>query len=228
MLGNEPVALILGGTKGLGKEIALKSLHDGDKIVVAGSSVVREYEEDGITYIPCDLLARRSVNDLISKIENNQLPPISKFFWVAGRLLKGDFAKQSSREIDEVMSVNFVNPTLIARAVWAQMQKATEECQFVVISSSSGVKARKDEAVYVATKHAQVGFTRSLGMENSNPNVKVSLFMPGGMKTSFWDKNPTPDYDSFLDPKKVAQNVVVLSMFQDDLYEEYEIPRGSL
>ena len=99
---------------------------------------------------------------------------------------------------------------------------------FVVISSSSGVKPRSDEAIYVATKHAQVGFARSLGMENQNPNIKVSLFMPGGMQTPFWDKNPTPDYDSFLDPQKVAGKIMSTINEQGDLFKETEIPRGSL
>lgn len=108
------------------------------------------------------------------------------------------------------------------------MQKSEGECQFVVVSSSSGTKARKDEAVYVATKHAQVGFTRSLALENDNPNVRVALVMPGGMRTSFWDKHPTPDYDSFLNPKHVAQNIVTRTMFQDESFDEYDIPRGSL
>lgn len=228
MTNNKNVTLVLGGTKGLGKEIALRCVFEGDDVIVTGSSFSKEYTEDGITYIPCDLSSMLSVNNFLAYFRKQHTAPIKRFFWCAGRLIKGDFGEQSDNDILTAIDINFRNPSVVAKAVWQNMQKSKEGCQFVVVSSSSGTKARKDEAVYVATKHAQVGFAKSLGMENNNPNVHVALVMPGGMKTSFWDKNPSPDYDSFLNPKHVAQNIVTRAMFQDEFYDEYDIPRGSL
>ena len=108
------------------------------------------------------------------------------------------------------------------------MQSSGKGKSFTVIASSSGLRARNDEAIYVATKHAQVGFTRSLGLENRDPKLKISLFLPGGMQTPFWDKQQPRDYGQFLDPAKVAQKVVTTVLEQKDPFLETEIPRGSL
>ena len=48
------------------------------------------------------------------------------------------------------------------------------------------------------------------------------------MKTQLWDKNPTNDYDSFLDPEKVAAKIMAFISDQKEKYAELEIPRGSL
>lgn len=108
------------------------------------------------------------------------------------------------------------------------MQDSAAQSNIITIASSSGKKARFDEAVYVATKFAQVGFTQSLGLENKNKNLKVSLILPGGMKTQLWDRNPTNDFGSFLDPSKVAEKIMSFVANQQENYAELEIPRGSL
>ncbi len=227
MTEKQPVSLILGGTSGLGKEIAELCKINGDKVIVLGSSITKQYKRDDITYSPCDLRTMLSVNQLLNRLRFDEFGIINRFFWVAGRLLKGDLSQQYDHDALEVIDVNFRNSILVAKQIWGQMQVAKFESKFVVISSSSGVKARTDEAIYVATKHAQVGFTRSLGLENKNPNLKVSLFMPGGMKTPFWDKNPQVDYNSFLDPVEVARRVFNNITLQSDSYMEVEIPRHS-
>ncbi len=154
--------------------------------------------------------------------------PITDFYWCAGKLLKGNMVDQFEDEQREIVDVNFRNPLFIILPIWKAMQKCGLRCHFVVISSSSGTAAREDEAIYVATKHAQVGFARSLGKENKNSEVRVTLFMPGGMKTPFWDDNPQIDTEDFLDPKAVSYKIISDVSDQYELYKEVSIPRNSL
>ncbi len=223
---NKKISLILGASKGLGQCIAQECQKNGDTTIEIGSSLQDQIIDDSIQ-LHCDLADLDSVKNLISKI-NSLNYPITDFYWAAGRLIKGQFNDHSQEDIIKTIDVNFRNAILIAQYIWTKMQSMNIPCHFVVISSSSGVKARNDEAIYAATKHAQVGFTRSLGLENNNSQLKVSLIMPGGMKTPFWDNNPNPDIDSFLDPKKVAQKILDKVKNQTEKFMELEIPRGSL
>lgn len=217
--------LILGSTKGLGKEIALECQKKGWNTIEVGSSIT-DGKKENRTFLNCDLNSPESVALFIEKLR--ELGPINQLFWVAGRLLKGDFKDQESSEIYRTIDINFRNAVPIVHFVWKQMQESMDKLNIVAISSSSGRKPRFDEAVYVATKFAQVGFMQSLGLENKNENLKICLILPGGMKTQLWDRNPTKDYDSFLDPSKVANKIMSFVSNQQENYVELEIPRCSL
>ena len=217
--------LILGSTKGLGKEISQECQKKGWKTIEVGSSIT-DGKKENRTFLNCDLNSPESVALLIEKLE--ELGPINQFFWVAGRILKGDFKDQGSSEIYRTLDINFRNAVPIVHMVWKQMQNSMGRSNIVAISSSSGIKPRFDEAVYVATKFAQVGFMRSLGLENKNKNLKICLILPGGMKTQLWNQYPTSDYDSFLDPSKVANKIMSFVSNQQESYAELKIPRGSL
>ena len=217
--------LILGSTKGLGKEIAQQCQNKGGNTIEVGSSIA-DGKKDNRTFLNCDLSSPESVELLIEKLK--KLGPINQLYWVAGRLLKGDFKDQDGAEICRTIDINFRNAVPIVHFVWKQMQDSAAQSNIITIASSSGKKARFDEAVYVSTKFAQVGFMQSLGLENKNKNLKISLILPGGMKTQLWDRNPTNDYDSFLDPCKVAEKIMSFVAEQQENYAELEIPRGSL
>lgn len=112
------ITLVLGGTKGLGREIALRCRDEGDFVIVTGSSFTKEYTEDGITYVPCDLSSMLSVNNFLAYFRKEHIVPLKRFFWCAGRLIKGDFAEQADNDILTAIDINFRNPAVIAKAVW--------------------------------------------------------------------------------------------------------------
>jgi short-subunit dehydrogenase len=217
-------ALILGATKGLGKALTDLCQQQNWKVIGTGSSV-EDGEEQGVIYKHCNLSDPKSVKSLCDYIAHEE---IDHFFWVAGRVLKGPFHEQSAEEIANTIDINYRNSMLIAHAAWKRMYNTTTPKSFVVVASSSGRKPRSDEQVYAGTKHALVGTAASLGLENQNENLHVLLVLPGGMQTSFWDRNPTADYGQFLDPQKVAQKIMETMLQQRTAYAELEIPRGSL
>ncbi|MCP4181683.1 MAG: SDR family oxidoreductase [bacterium] len=218
-------ALILGATKGLGKEITFECLNRGLKTIELGSSIDKNTIKENREFIHCDLLSTESVNDTIQKLNN--IETIDYFFWVAGRILKGKFSDYNIQEIFDTIDVNFRNAIPLIHYVWNRMQHSKRKSKFIAIASSAGKKAKPEESIYVATKFAQVGFVRSLGMATEN-KVKVSLILPGGMKTQLWDNFPTKDYNSFNAPSKVTKKIFNLINEQESKYDEFEIPRGSV
>ena len=81
----------------------------------------------------------------------------------------------------------------------------------VTIASTLGIKAVGDATAYCAAKFGVVGFTRALAAELAG-TVGVTLLVPGGMKTHFFDDRPEqfkPAPEQHLnDPADVARTVV--------------------
>ncbi len=232
-------ALILGGSSGLGLEIAKGCLFSGVTELISVSSSQPDRQGEHVRFIQCDFNNNHQVNTFAAMIgDDNEksLADIDLFFWVAGVLHRHDFADLNLRQVRAMLDVNLNGPLVIAHAVWQQMQLRNRSAHFVVVSSSSGIKPRAAEAVYVAAKHAQVGFTRSLALENKDHLLHVLLVMPGGMKTPFWNRARPNDYNSFLDPGEVASRIIQeVTQQQEETgeigtgsYRELQIPRGSL
>ncbi|MBN2416336.1 SDR family oxidoreductase [bacterium] len=217
--------LILGATRGLGREIARICRRDGHDTIETGSSL-ENGREGRRTFLNVDLSSSTSVSALMAQLD--ALPPVDQFYWVAGRLLKGDFAVQEERAILETMDINVRNVLPLVHYLWQRMGSADSLRRIVAVASSSGKKARSDEAVYAASKFAQVGLIRSLGLENRSDNLKITLVLPGGMKTGLWDRFPNPEYGTFMDPAKVAERIVAFVNAQQERFAELDIPRGSL
>jgi NADP-dependent 3-hydroxy acid dehydrogenase YdfG len=87
----------------------------------------------------------------------------------------------------------------------------------LMISSMAGIYGFAGEAVYCATKFAQVGFAQALDKELHPHGIKVGVICPGGVKTEFaLGKGRTPEgvaQSGMLDPEDVA-GVVLLACTQ--------------
>ncbi|MFZ1483911.1 MAG: SDR family oxidoreductase [Candidatus Saccharimonadales bacterium] len=216
--------IILGGTHGLGWEIACLMRKVGNECYIIGRSYDSAKHGKGARV---DLANREAVENFIFKLDSLFVEnEIESFIWSAGVGYQGDFELQ--QDVATTVDINVTNSLLIAQKVWQKMCQQ-DSGKFVVISSSTGTKARDNEAVYALTKHAQVGFARSLGLEAERLNcgVFVSLVLPGGMKTPFWDGHKPEGYETYNDPQKVAQIIIDEISRVNDTYHEYSIDRGA-
>ncbi len=217
--------LVLGGSHGLGAQIAKFYQDKGADILTVGRTGELKH----------DLADEKSTKRLVTKIAEfakfNRA--ITEFYWVAGSLERGEFETLTDEAILKMIDVNFRNSSLIAAAVWREMKKLPDvERRFIIVSSTTGLSETPHEleVVYAATKAAQVSMARALGKPNKDKRLKVSLFCPGGMKTGFWDENEIEQklYDSFLEPEPVAAAIIADVESQKTPYHERVIERGSL
>jgi len=213
---------VLGGTHGLGQQIAKAFQQQGEQTFVVGRTYDEATHGAGTAV---DLSNGQDFKKLIEQIDKTDF---NRFFWVAGYGYNGDFSEQVDPH--KMALVNFANAVPVAQAVWKKLANKTEPTNFVIVSSTTGEKARADEAVYASTKHAQVGFARSLGLESERLGlpIRVALFMPGGMQTPFWDAQRPESYDTFLDPAKVSVRIVERVIEQQTPFYEETIPKDSL
>lgn len=118
----------------------------------------------------------------------------------------------SVAEYDELMDTNVRSTFLFTRyAVPAMIDQGSGT--ILMISSMAGIYGFAGEAVYCATKFAQVGFSQALDKELRPHGIKVGTICPGGVKTEFaLGKGRTEQSvaeSSMLDPEDVARAVVL-------------------
>ena len=122
----------------------------------------------------------------------------------------------SAEEYDEMMDSNVRSTFLFTRyAVPVMIQQRSGT--ILMISSMAGVYGFGGEAVYCATKFAQVGFAQALDKELRPHGIKVGAICPGGVKTEFaLGKGRTEESvaaSGMLDPEDVA-GVVLMACTQ--------------
>ena len=118
----------------------------------------------------------------------------------------------SAEEYDEMMDTNVRSTFLFTRHLTPLMIEQRSGT-ILMISSMAGIYGFAGEAVYCATKFAQVGFAQALDKELRPHGIKVGVICPGGVKTEFaLGKGRTPEgvaQSGMLDPEDVASAVLL-------------------
>ena len=219
--------IILGGTSGLGREMARQLRESGKRVLVLGKTHNTQEHGEGFQL---DVYYPEQVEAAPARIEQILgSDAIEQFVWAAGYGWRGNFEDQP--DAHSMAEVNFAGALPLVQWAWRKMARQDQKSVLTIIGSTSSVKARGDEAVYVATKHAQAGLARSLGMQADDQKlpVKVALFLPGAMKTPFWNGRELPaDYPFFNDPAKIAAHIISAVDHQYQPYLEWALPKGTL
>jgi NADP-dependent 3-hydroxy acid dehydrogenase YdfG len=117
----------------------------------------------------------------------------------------------SAEEYDQLMDVNMKSSFLFARHA-APPMIAQRSGTMLFISSIAGLQGYAGEAVYCASKFAQVGFAQALDAELRKHSISVGAICPGGTKTEFaLGKGRTEDYireSHMMLPEDVAEAIV--------------------
>ena len=110
---------------------------------------------------------------------------------------------------ERVIAVNLVGVVSLVRAALPHLKR--NHGRIVTVASTLGLRALSDATAYCASKFGVVGFTRALSAELAG-EVGVTLLLPGGMATSFFDQREPqykPGPDAQLNtPDRVAGAIV--------------------
>ena len=118
----------------------------------------------------------------------------------------------SAEEYDDLMDTNVRSTFLFTRHTVPVMLKQRQGT-ILMISSMAGIYGFAGEAVYCATKFAQVGFAQALDKELRTQGIKVGVICPGGVKTEFalgrGRTQESVSQSNMLDPEDVADAVLL-------------------
>lgn len=205
-MSSEPLGrvLVTGGSSGLGAAVVQAVRDRGGRPVVLD----RVAPEDGTEHELVDLADGRAAEAAVERVAQ-RLGGIDAVVTAAGTDSCGRLGDVPAADWERVVVVNLLGTAAVVRAALPHLEQA--HGRVVTVASTLGVRALSDATAYCASKFGVVGFTRALIAETQG-RVGVTLLLPGGMATHFFDDRPEqykPGPDAKLNrPEDVAQVVV--------------------
>ena len=181
----QPVALVTGAGRGIGREIALALAREGCPVAVAARSS-DQVEATAATVsslgvpsmaLVLDVTDERAVARGVAAIVA-RLGRVDVLVNNAGIAESAPFAKTDTALWERHLHVNATGPYLLARAVLPAMLERRWG-RVINIASLAGLVGAPYVTAYTASKHALVGFTRALAAEVAGKGVTVNAVCPG-------------------------------------------------
>lgn len=228
----EKIAIVTGASRGIGRVIAQKLSNEGLTVMLFGrdekdlQQVKYEINQNGknaeyfVGDVTDEKFVESSVNNILSiygKVDvliNNAGLGILKRFQ---ELTLDDFKKQIDANVYGVFNFcKYVLPSMIQK----------REGDIINIVSLAGKNGFVNGTTYGATKHAVLGFTKSLFLEVREFNIRVAAVCPGSVDTEFSDKSDRGyEYlDKILKSEDVADSVwIILNLPRRALISELDL-----
>lgn len=183
-------ALVTGGSRGIGRAIALALAEQASSIAIfyagrrdAANETVKALEEKGVAALAlqCDVGDAGAVKDAVGQVRET-LGPVSLLVNNAGITRDGLTLRMDAKDFDEVVRVNLNGAFYTAQACYRDLLKA-KGGRIVNISSVSGLMGNPGQANYAAAKAGLIGLTKTLARELAGRGVTVNAVCPGFIET---------------------------------------------
>jgi NAD(P)-dependent dehydrogenase (short-subunit alcohol dehydrogenase family) len=204
---SEKVALITGGSSGIGRATALRLASQGCRVVVAArdqsalEEVVREAENNGAQALaaPTDVTqsedCRRAVEAAVG-----QFGRLDILLCSAGLSMRTYFENSDLAAMEKVVRVNFLGTLYATHFALPHITKS--KGSLVAMSSLTGLRGIPSYSLYGATKFAVQGLYESLRLELGREGVHVGVVSPGFVDTPLRDRVLGPDGKVWPDPPR--------------------------
>ena len=179
------VALVTGGTRGIGHAISARLKADGFKVAAtyAGNAAAADAtaKELGVTVYKWDIGNAQQCKDGVAKVEA-ELGPVDVLVNNAGITKDGFFHKMTQEQWDDVIRVDLSSLFYMTRPVIEGM-RSRGFGRIINISSINGQKGQAGQVNYSAAKAGMIGFTKALAQEGAMKGITVNCVAPGYIDT---------------------------------------------
>jgi NADP-dependent 3-hydroxy acid dehydrogenase YdfG len=203
------VALVTGASRGIGAAVARALAAAGVRLALASRSG-DDLGLDGAVARPCDVRRPGDLEALAAEAVE-RFGGIDILVANAGVGAYGPFLELPADQLEEMIDVNVKGTLYAVRAALPHLLES-DAADIVTLASEAGRRGLPLEAVYCASKFAQVGFTRALDHELREQGIRCSNVCPGGVATDFaMGRGRTPDMPALagmMTPENVAEVVL--------------------
>jgi len=186
------VALVTGGTSGLGAAVASLLRERGMQVV----TVSRRESAD----VAGDASHADTVQRAIEAAE--RLGALTLLVNCAGVGIYGPAGSYDEASIRRILDANLTSMILFCDALFPRF--ARDGGTIVNVLSTAAIAAKPKESVYSAAKWGARGYTEVLKAEAKGTKARVISVAPGGMQTPFWPE----EREGFMDPREIAKVIV--------------------
>ena len=188
------VALVTGGSRGIGRAIALDLARRGHDVAVnyasrrdAADEVVAEIEAGGgrAAAFGADVSDADAVTAMFEAV-SEQFGPVTVLVNNAGITRDGLLLRMGPEDFDDVIATNLRSAYLCTRAALRSMIRARWG-RVVCVASVAGVSGNPGQANYAASKAGLIGFAKSVAKEVGSRGITVNAIAPGFIATDMTD-----------------------------------------
>jgi 3-oxoacyl-[acyl-carrier protein] reductase len=211
------LAVITGGSRGIGRAIAVKFAKEGMNVIITGRNekAIRSAEEEIKSYgVQCRYylgnVQDSSHAEMVIKSAIDDFGKVDHLINNAGFGIMKKFTDSTADEFRNQMDVNVFGVYNFTKAAVPHMIKA-KKGSIINIASLAGKNAFVGGTMYSATKHALLGFTKSLMLELREFNIRVASVCPGSVATEFGQNTPGhQNKNKILTSEDVADSVYAI------------------
>lgn len=205
------VAVITGGSGGIGRAMAKAFLDEGARSVVLAdldkAAVEAAASEIGCDGVACDVIDEQQIVDLVEHTQNRH-GPIDLFCSNAGASVEGVLTDAANEVWQKQWELHVMSHLYAARAVLPSMI-ARGDGYLLNTASAAGLLAAIGSGPYTVTKAAAVKLAEFLSITHADDGIKVSVLCPQGVNTAMAPRSlGNGQTDGIIEADQLAQVVV--------------------
>lgn len=206
-------ALVTGGSRGLGRAMAIKLAESGHRVAVnyarnaeAANEVVSQIEDSGgrAVAIGADVADEGQVESMFEAVRES-FGPVEILINNAGITKDSLLLRMSSHAFDDVIATNLRSVFLCTKTALRGMLRS-KWGRVISISSVAGIVGNPGQANYAASKAGLIGFSKSVAKEVGSRGITVNVVAPGYVETDLTE-------DLGAQVKDMAINSITLGRF---------------
>ena len=217
--------LITGATGGVGKEVSIQLADQSCNLFLTGRNkkkleslkklLIKNNPDINIEYKEGDLTRLSDIKNIVTNAKHH-FGNIDILINCAGIFMIKSIGKSTVEDFDKSINLNVRAPFILSREFSKDMV-SKKWGRIVLIGSSSSYSGFENGSVYCASKHSVLGLSRALNAELKKKNVRVLCISPSSTKTDMGKISVDQDFNTFLNPKEVAEYIIFVLSFDNEM-----------
>lgn len=196
------VAVVSGGTKGIGRALAELFLEKGFKVYISARNEDKNFVHTNLIQFITDMSTKSGVFDFAEAVKKTE-SHIDVLVNNVGVFMPGSLIDEEDGSFETQMNTNLASTYHLTRASIDLVRGSNKPYIFNICSTAS-ITPYMNGGSYCISKYAQLGFTKVLREELKQDKIKVSAVMPGATLTNSWAGSDLPA-ERFSEPQSIAQ-----------------------